>query len=284
MEEDISTCLESRQVSSTSAERMNLGDYACGTNLSKLTMVPGCSIILRLSSSDAKLILIRCFAQLASLHRNNKTLDEHLDAAMFIILLADNTVMLEILNQLHIQPYTKVGGDLDYGSFVTMVKRLYCGKPIPLDVFKWLEVISKGTGYWLPKQIVNHIYMMDDTTAFGAFQSMYHSFLEFEKDKNTDFWNMVHSKKMRKHTSWNLRYFECSLLWEAFIWTDHSGRRTWYEPNVKGLLQLVRNCWEHSVRLLQGFLLCILLATHPDLLPDVQKALSDAGYLKHLRM
>jgi hypothetical protein len=247
-------------------------------------MVPGCLQVLRLSLPDAKVIFINCFGQLVNLHREEHTLNGKLDATIFMVWLSDNKVTMHIQNEEDKLTYSEKGGDADYTSFVKAIKSLYHGKPIPMDVSKWLEVISKGVAYCRPELIANNFAMLDDIAAFGAFQSMYHTFLEFEQDRNTDFWDMVDSPVMQKYKVWRLNFVQCSYLRKTYYWQDKFGNRVHYEANVKGILRLVRNCWEHPAKLIQGFLVSILLATLPDLLSDVQKALSDAGYLKHLRM
>lgn len=111
---------------------------------------------------------------------------------------------------------------------------------------------------------------------------MYHTLLEM-KDFDEDKFDRL-LQTLKAYDDWESRTFNWCIMERNRRYQDSNPNKTrpHYKGNAFGLMQQLRNYWEHPAKLYKQFLIAVLLGEFSKLLSDVQQALYDAGYLPQM--
>ncbi|KQK07591.1 hypothetical protein BRADI_2g36451v3 [Brachypodium distachyon] len=157
-----------------------LYDYSLRFRLHELTQVPGCSLTLKLAKLTTKVVILRCYSQLAKLHEDGFSLGGCFTLRNFMIF-ADDTIKVTNLADGAILSFSDSNGDLDYWQFVKMVQdEVFLKQAVPDDLHEWLRIVSRGIKACHRNLLANHIHLMEAFQGYGTFVSMYQQFRTIE--------------------------------------------------------------------------------------------------------
>lgn len=258
-------------------------NYALTHDLIESTEVPGCkSLKRRRGTVQSKKVLRRAFRALVACHRAGFCMSGKFTAENFMI---DDHSQVRLHNVHLVELTDTEDADEDYYQFVRMTfDEVYDREPTPLEVIRWLKLINQGRrGY--EYVICYHTSLMEHRQAITNHMSLYMIFLELEH-QNPSLHELIISW-LPQYDGWRKRqtHFINALVEKARTYRDpHSGKEATYDDDIKGVLKLIRNCWQHPCRFHEAVLTLIIEVDFPDLLADFQEAMFDAAQLGKLNL
>lgn len=254
--------------------------YALTQALNESIEVPGCnSLKRRRATVQTKKALRRAFRALVACHRAGFCMGCKFTSDNFLI---DDQYHVWLHN-VQLIDFDKDAADDDYYQFVRMTfDEVFVREPTPPEVIRWLKLMNKGKrGY--EYVLCYHTSMMEHHQAITSHMSLYMIFLEL-KHVNPGLYYLVISW-LPQYDFWMKKEKHCTnaLVERARTYKDpFTGKEATYHDDVRGVLQLIRNCWQHPCRFLEEVLTLIIEVDFPNLLADFQEAMFDAAQLGKL--
>ncbi|CAN6185150.1 unnamed protein product [Urochloa humidicola] len=255
--------------------------YAMTYRLIEEIPIPGHEPVRgRRSKLATRLVLRRAFRAMWMVHRRGLSMGGRFSGSNFMV---DDELSVW-LTAIETIGLTKDMGDKDYFQFVKVIlDDFFFQEQIPRDVLRWLRLISNGME-GCAYLICYHSNMMEFHQAITSHMSLYSLFLELETSNFELFQEII--DMLPQYNGWQDHYSYCinELMNDARTYTDRQGNMIHYQNDVRGVLKLVRHCWQHPGLFFEEFFTLIVSDDFPWLLADFQEAMYEAGLLRKLHL
>lgn len=262
----------------------NLLQYALTEVLTEAITIPGrSSVIGRRATVPTKVILRRSFRAILAAHRTGLSMDGNFTGSNFVI---DPEFFVK-LDNVHFIGFSKDQGEKDYCQFIrVLLNEVFIREPVPPEVIRWLQLISKGIQRY-EYVISYHNSMMEHRQAISTHMSLYVIFVEL-KHTNPSLYKLIISW-LPQYDNWQKghhhKYCINELMNRARRYVNPKTKMmTMYHDDIRGILKLVRNCWQHPGRFFEAVLTLIISVDFPSLLSDFQEVMFDAAQLGKLNL
>ncbi|CAN6226371.1 unnamed protein product [Urochloa humidicola] len=261
--------------------RRSLIQYALTEVLTEAINIPGHgSVSGRRATLQSKVVFRRSFRAMLSLHRAGHSMGGNFTGLNFII----DPQFFVRLHSIHYVDFCHDEGEKDYCQFIwVFLHEVFVRESAPPEVLRWLQLISKGIqGY--EYLISYHNSMMEYHQAITSHMSLYMIFLELKRT-NRRLYKLIISW-LPQYDGWKNggQYCINALMNRTRRYVNPGGSMTRYQDDIRGVLKLVRNCWQHPCRFLEAVLTLIVAVDFPHLLSDFQEAMFDAAQLGKLNL
>jgi len=262
--------------------------------LTKTIEIPGTSTSPRITNAalmETRLLLRRSIRPLYKLHRDGYCLDGSFCLNNFLI---DENLLIALEYQPeNRKKYSKERGCADFQRFVKMVQDdVFGAEDIPNEICDWLSLIqSAGTDY---EYLVSYdSALMECNQVLSTFMQLYSKLIIMETSDYAGYKFVL--KQLQPFAGWDI----LDLHNEHFIGTywrrdPITGNRTRYGNDVRSLLRLIRNTFQHimmktvdingRITFKEEEYEYILNDQFPRLLRDFMKAMYTAAYLAELNL
>jgi hypothetical protein len=264
--------------------------------------IPRSRAEITIGSDEMKAALLGSYTALANYHSGGECVRNALSADRFIV--SSNSPQV-ILEHPQLVEYEESLALENRRQFVQMVKNLFKEKgcQLPVDISLWLSCIV-DINKVSDKVLKRHVNMQHPIDLFGSFISMYSILLKLRKDDFGKYTQIVESEHLLKYKYWDEKNLRWKLLQDALGYIPPNlvelktlrsqvsnpgvlGQVTCKakvrDDDVFGILEVVRDCFTHPALSYIELLLPVLLTQFPTLLSDLQRALSELGYLPNLK-
>uniref|UniRef100_A0A0A8Y3V6 Uncharacterized protein n=1 Tax=Arundo donax TaxID=35708 RepID=A0A0A8Y3V6_ARUDO len=259
-----------------------LHQYALSQELTEVNRIPGHRPVPgRRAKINAKIIFRRSFRAMLAAHMAGFCMGGNFTGQNFAI---DNQLFVKLLN-IQLINFTKEEGEKDYFRFIyTLLHEVFAREPIPPEVVRWLHLIGKGIqGY--EYVISYHNSMMEYHQAITSHMSLYMIFVRLERTNPRLHWQII--AWLPQYNGWKDGNHRCinALMRKTRRHVEpKTGKELNYPNDIRGVLKLVRHCWQHKARFYEEILTLIVGVDFPWLLADFQETMFDAAQLAQLNL
>lgn len=186
--------------------------------------------------------------------------------------------------RLHLSRYSPEDAVEDDRTFVWSVREVL--PQVPLEIADWLNLINyRGVGN--EYLIRHHIYLMDPRAGFSVLMS-FRRRIDYLMRRRPGVYASILSM-MAMFEGWNSRVprFRNSLMEAARLYILNQNGRTQedgFDPNVRGILKVIRDCSEHPGRRYEQYMLLILDEDFQGFAALLQFVMFRAGQLLFLHL
>jgi hypothetical protein len=175
---------------------------------------------------------------------------------------AEDWLVVRMTGRLHLSLYNREDAVEDDRTFVWCVREvLNIREHVPLEISDWLHLINyRGVGR---EYLVRyHISLMDPRAALAVLMS-YRRRIEYLMRRRPDIYASIVHMMAPRYQRWNSRtlHFTNTLMEAARLHVLSQNNKTQeegFDPNVRGILTVVRNCSEHPAKRFEQYMLLIL--------------------------
>uniref|UniRef100_M8C3R6 BRCT domain-containing protein n=1 Tax=Aegilops tauschii TaxID=37682 RepID=M8C3R6_AEGTA len=265
--------------------------------------IPRSNMEKKIGTDEFKGALSGSYAEMANIHSGGQCIKNTISASSFRVSRNSGEV---IMDKPQLVEYEEKLALANRKQFVLMVQAHFKEKccSLPDDIAEWLACII-DVGKVSDRVLKNHINMQHPVDIYGSFVAMYYILMRLKEEDFTQFVQIMNSNIMRKYIPW-VQNFRWKLLNDTVKYIHPKmaelnnlrsqvsnsgaiGQAVIYkpkkrDPDLSGILEVVRDCFTHPAMIHQVFLLPVLLAEgYPRLLFDLQRKLFELGHLMNLR-